>query len=54
MEWLPLDFFISDVYTELCVHCTHLYPLGFGKGESGGWTGEGWKLSYNAVMYRNL
>ena len=32
MEWLPLDFFISDVYTELCVHCTHLYPLGVWEG----------------------
>ena len=29
-------------------------PLGFGKRDGGGWTGAGWKLSYNAGMYRNL
>ena len=37
MEWLPLDFFISDVYTELCVHCTQLYPLGV-------WEGGEWRV----------
>lgn len=37
VEWLRLDFFISDVYTELCVHCTHLYPPGV-------WEGGVWRV----------